>query len=105
MWRAGSPATWSCTSTRTKRPSAIGRFPRSKRRGPWFSIRHCGWDRDYNVRLFRTRKGRYREQRVHSTIEVDGPIGRIDAVMYHDDKRNFEEYFAPFQGVRGGFAK
>jgi hypothetical protein len=60
-------------------------------------IQHCGWDRDYNVRLFRTKKGRYREQRVHATIDVDGTMGRIDEVMYHDDKRNFEEYFATFQ--------
>ncbi|GMW00051.1 MAG: beta 1,4 glucosyltransferase [Candidatus Hydrogenedentota bacterium] len=60
-------------------------------------ILHCGWDRDYNVRLFRTKKGRYRTQRVHSTIEVDGLMGQIDEVMYHDDKRNFEEYFATFQ--------
>ena len=60
-------------------------------------IQHCGWDRDYNVRLFRTKKGRYREQRVHATIDVDGTMGRIDEIMYHDDKRNFEEYFATFQ--------
>ncbi len=60
-------------------------------------IQHCGWDHDYNVRLFRTQKGRYREQRVHATIDVDGSMGRIDEVMYHDDKRNFEEYFATFQ--------
>ncbi|MBN2311926.1 MAG: glycosyltransferase family 2 protein [Candidatus Hydrogenedentes bacterium] len=60
-------------------------------------IRHCGWDRDYNVRLFRTQKGRYRVQRVHATIDVDGPMGRIDEVMCHDDKRNFEEYFRTFQ--------
>jgi len=60
-------------------------------------IRHCGWDRDYNVRLFRTKKGRYRTQRVHATIDVDGAMGRIDEVMHHDDKRNFEEYFGTFQ--------
>ena len=60
-------------------------------------ILHCGWDHDYNVRLFRTRKGRYRELRVHSTIDVEGSMGRIDEAMYHDDKRNFEEYFRTFQ--------
>lgn len=60
-------------------------------------IRHCGWDRDYNVRLFRTKKGRYREQWVHATIDVDGEMGCIDDVMYHDDKRNFDEYFRTFQ--------
>ena len=60
-------------------------------------IHHCGWDRDYNARLFRTKKGRYRDQRVHATIDVDGTMGRIDEVMYHDDKRNFDEYFRTFQ--------
>ena len=47
-------------------------------------IRHCGWHRDYNLRLFRTKKGRYLDQRVHSRVLVDGPTGRIDEVMYHD---------------------
>lgn len=60
-------------------------------------IRHCGWHRDYNLRLFRTRKGRYLEQRVHSKVLVEGPVGRIHEVMYHDTYRNFEEYFATFQ--------
>ncbi len=60
-------------------------------------IRHCGWHRDYNVRLFRTRKGRYLERRVHSKIVVDGSMGRIDEVMYHDTYRTFEEYFATSQ--------
>jgi glycosyltransferase involved in cell wall biosynthesis len=70
------------------------------KRMSWFFgklIQHCGWDRDYNVRLFRTKKGRYTEHRVHATIAINGAMGRIDEVMYHDDKRNFEEYFATFQ--------
>ena len=71
---------------------------RIKRESYFFGklIRHCGWNHDYNVRLFRTKKGRYRKQRVHATVDVDGPMGQIDAPMYHDDKRNFEEYFATF---------
>jgi len=60
-------------------------------------INHCGWNRDYNLRLFRTRKGRYLEQRVHSKVIVEGATGRIDDVMYHDTYRTFEEYFATFQ--------
>jgi len=63
--------------------------------GKW--IEHCGLDRDYNVRLFRTSKGRYRAQRVHATIDVDGTVGVIDEPMLHDDKRDFEEYFRTFQ--------
>lgn len=60
-------------------------------------IHHCGWERDYNVRLFRTRKGRYEDRRVHATIEVDGTMGTIDEPMYHDTYRTFDEYFATFQ--------
>jgi len=60
-------------------------------------IRYCGWHRDYNVRLFRTRKGRYLPRRVHSHVVVDGPVGRIDEPMYHDTYRNFDEYFRTFQ--------
>lgn len=60
-------------------------------------INHCGWDRDYNLRLFRTRKGKYLDRRVHSKVVVDGTVGRIDEPMYHDERRNFEEYFRTFQ--------
>jgi glycosyltransferase involved in cell wall biosynthesis len=60
-------------------------------------IHHCGWHRDYNLRLFRTKKGRYLDKRVHSTVDVDGTVGRIDELMYHDTYRNFDEYFSTFQ--------
>jgi len=60
-------------------------------------IRHCGWHRDYNLRLFRTRKSRYLEKRVHSKVIVEGTVGYIHEVMYHDAYRDFDEYFATFQ--------
>ncbi|MBP8132062.1 MAG: glycosyltransferase family 2 protein [Candidatus Hydrogenedentes bacterium] len=60
-------------------------------------IRHCGWHRDYNVRLFRTCKGHYLDKRVHSKVVVKGSMGRIREVMYHDTYRTFEEYFATMQ--------
>lgn len=60
-------------------------------------IRHCGWHRDYNLRLFRTQKSRYLEKRVHSKVIVEGTVGRIDEVMYHDAYRDFDEYFSTFQ--------
>jgi len=56
-------------------------------------IHYCGWQRDYNLRLFRTAKGRYLDRRVHSKVVVDGAVGRIDEPMYHDTYRDFEEYF------------
>lgn len=60
-------------------------------------IWHCGWQRDYNSRLFRTKQGRYSERRVHEKVLVDGPMGRIDEAMYHDTYRNFEEYFTTME--------
>jgi glycosyltransferase involved in cell wall biosynthesis len=56
----------------------------------------CGWERDYNVRLFRTAKGRYLEKRVHSKVVVDGTMGRLEEPMYHDTYRSFDEYFKTF---------
>lgn len=60
-------------------------------------IRHCGWHRDYNLRLFRTQKGRYLDRRVHSKVVIRGKVGVIEEPMYHDTYRSFEEYFATFQ--------
>lgn len=55
-------------------------------------IKHCGWHKDYNLRLFRTQKGRYKKQRVHSHVIVDGKVGYIHEIMYHDTYRNFDEF-------------
>jgi len=55
-------------------------------------IKHCGWHKDYNLRLFRTEKGKYKNRRVHSSIVVSGSVGYIHEVMYHDTYRNFDEY-------------
>lgn len=60
-------------------------------------IRHCGWHKDYNLRLFRTNKGQYDSRRVHATVLIEGTVGRIHEVMYHEPYRSFEEYFATFQ--------
>lgn len=70
-----------------------------RRRSYFFGklIAHCGWHRDYNLRLFRTAKGRYLEKRVHSKVEVDGTTGVIHEPMYHDTYRDFDEYFRTFQ--------
>jgi glycosyltransferase involved in cell wall biosynthesis len=70
-----------------------------RRRSYFFGrlIRFCGWDRDYNLRLFRAGKGRYLDRRVHSKVVVEGVTSRIEEPMYHDTYRNFEEYFRTFQ--------
>lgn len=70
-----------------------------RRRSYFFGklIHHCGWERDYKTRLFRTRLGRHEQRRVHPQLIVEGSVGRIDEPMYHDTYRSFEEYFATFQ--------
>lgn len=73
-------------------------------------ILHCGWHRDYNLRLFRTAQGRYLDKKVHSRVVVEGAEGRIDAIMFHDTYRNFDEYFRTFQrftswGAEDAFAR
>jgi len=74
-------------------------------------MRGCGWQRDYNLRLFRTTKGRYLDKRVHSKVVVEcGDVGRIEAPMYHDTYRDFEEYFRTFHrftawGAEDAFAQ
>ena len=72
----------------------------SIKRESWFMgrlITGCGWQRDYNLRLFRTAKGRYLDQRVHSRVLVDGTTGRIHEPMFHDTYRTLDEYFRTFQ--------
>jgi glycosyltransferase involved in cell wall biosynthesis len=69
-----------------------------RRRNYFFGklINYSGWQRDYNLRLFRTKKGRYAQKRVHSFVQVDGATATIDEPMFHETYRDFEEYFRTF---------
>ncbi|MFW6163342.1 MAG: glycosyltransferase family 2 protein [Planctomycetota bacterium] len=59
-------------------------------------IRHCGWHRDYLVRLWRRGKGRYEDLHVHADVIVDGPVGRIDEHFLHDTYRSLDHYLEKF---------
>lgn len=65
-----------------------------KRRTYFFGkiINHCGWHRDYNLRLFRTQRGRYNKKRNHEKVEIEGEAGYIHEPMMHDTYRSFDEY-------------
>jgi glycosyltransferase involved in cell wall biosynthesis len=88
-----------------ERVRAIVADPNSKdgydiRRESYFfgkKIEHCGWERDYVLRLFRTQKGRYSDQLVHSKVLLNGSKGVIEEPIHHDTYRTFEEYFNTFQ--------
>ena len=59
--------------------------------GKW--VRHAGWDPDYQLRLFRTDRGRYDPARpVHELVLLDGPDAHLEARLIHynyDDWQHF----------------
>jgi glycosyltransferase involved in cell wall biosynthesis len=58
--------------------------------GQW--MRHGGWYPDYNLRLFRRGKGRFREREVHERVDVDGRVGALHAPIDHYTYRTLSEY-------------
>lgn len=58
--------------------------------GQW--MRHGGWYPDYNLRLFRRGKGRFREREVHERVDVDGSVGFFRAPIDHHTYRTLSEY-------------
>lgn len=54
-------------------------------------IRHCGWQRDRVLRLFRRDRGRYEDRRVHA--EVDLPdAGILRGTLIHKSYRTLGDY-------------
>ncbi|MCD4819155.1 MAG: glycosyltransferase family 2 protein [Candidatus Cloacimonetes bacterium] len=46
-------------------------------------IKHCGWNRDFPLRLFDKNFGNFNDKIVHESIVVDGKKGRIYQPMLH----------------------
>jgi glycosyltransferase involved in cell wall biosynthesis len=59
-------------------------------------ISYCGWQRDYVLRLFDRRKGKYEDKRVHADVKLEGKPGRIEQVLTHYTYRDWNEYFERF---------
>ena len=59
-------------------------------------IRHCGWNRDYLVRLWRRDKGRYEDLEVHADVIVDGQVGTIYEYLIHHTYTSFAQYLEKF---------
>ena len=47
------------------------------------AIRHCGWNRDYPIRLFHRRRCRWNERPVHESLVVSGSKGTIRSPLLH----------------------
>ena len=59
-------------------------------------IRHCGWHKDYLVRLFKRDAGRYEDIEVHADVKVPGSVGTIHEYFTHYTDESFAQYFEKF---------
>jgi glycosyltransferase involved in cell wall biosynthesis len=56
-------------------------------------IRHCGWNRDKVLRLFRRDQGRYCDRWVHEEIQMDARrVGRLKKAFLHYTSWSTEDY-------------
>lgn len=55
-------------------------------------IRHCGWQHDRVLRLFRRDKGRYQEREVHAGVEGLASVGTLHAKLLHCTCRDLAAY-------------
>ena len=56
------------------------------------TIRHCGWNRDRVLRLFRRGRGRYPERAVHESLDLEGRAGKLLERLDHIPYRDLEDY-------------
>ena len=59
-------------------------------------IHHCGWNKDYLIRLWRNGKGQYEDLEVHADVIVDGKVGTINEYFLHNTYRSLENYLEKF---------
>lgn len=57
-------------------------------------IRHCGYFPSWNIRLFKRGRARYEERLVHEHMITDGPIGSLQHLLIHEDRRGLEHFLA-----------
>jgi len=57
------------------------------------TIRHSGWSTDKVIRFFDKGKGRYPNRRVHTDLDIGGPIPTLRNPLVHYTYRDFDQYF------------
>jgi glycosyltransferase involved in cell wall biosynthesis len=55
-------------------------------------IKHCGWYPDYNLRLFRKDRGRFRERAVHERVELKGKAGYLKNPLEHKTYQSVSDF-------------
>jgi glycosyltransferase involved in cell wall biosynthesis len=56
-------------------------------------IRHSGWSTDKVIRFFAKSEGRYPNRRVHTDLDISGPIPTLRNPLVHYTYRDFDQYF------------
>ena len=46
-------------------------------------VRHCGWDKDFPLRLFNKKYGAFNEKSVHESVQTKEKIGIIHEIILH----------------------
>ena len=60
-------------------------------------MKHCGWETDQVIRLFRRDLGRYQEREVHAEIQLPGPLPVLRNPLLHYSFRSFRQYWRKMQ--------
>ncbi|OGH14146.1 MAG: hypothetical protein A2860_03955 [Candidatus Levybacteria bacterium RIFCSPHIGHO2_01_FULL_37_33] len=58
--------------------------------GKW--IEHTGWYPDYQLRLFKKRKGKFEEKHVHEMIKLEGEAGKLESPIIHYNYENISQF-------------
>ena len=56
-------------------------------------ITSCGWEKDYQLRLFKKNKTDLNDRLVHEKFVVEGKVGTLNSPMLHYTFSSFKEYF------------
>ncbi|MEW6517492.1 MAG: glycosyltransferase family 2 protein [candidate division FCPU426 bacterium] len=57
-------------------------------------IRHCGWNPDWQLRLFRAGAGAFETRQVHEALRVRGTVGRLQHPLEHFTYRSVRDYLS-----------
>jgi len=87
-----SPALKDEISAELKYADADGYWFQRKNRFMNRYIKHCGWDRDWVLRLFRNGKGRFKERLVHEKLTLNGFSARLKNPLLHNPYRDISDY-------------
>lgn len=88
-----SPALAASIQERLGRPSQPSGYMIARR--TWYLdrwIRGSGWYPDFTIRLLDRTKGRVRDVLVHESVEVEGPIERLDGDLLHYSYRDLSDH-------------